>query len=98
VLFTAQTRLTFDVVLTLWGHCGPRPAPAVHVHHGRRSAREATIMRDYQRAYRTRPCTGLTRRSTLFLGRDVYKMGHAPGVCKPRQNPFYISGELRRPY
>jgi hypothetical protein len=40
VPFTTQTRLTFDVVLPLWGHRGPRPTPTVHVHHSRRSARE----------------------------------------------------------
>src|SRR5687767_12189823 len=40
VPFTTQTRLTFDVVLPLWGHRGPRPIPAVHVHQSRRSARE----------------------------------------------------------
>ena len=40
VPFTIQTRLTFDVVLPLWGHRGPRPTPSVHVHHGRLSARE----------------------------------------------------------
>jgi hypothetical protein len=26
--FTTQTRLTFNVVLPLWSHHGPRPAPA----------------------------------------------------------------------
>src|SRR5215510_9092508 len=34
VPFTTQTRLTFDVVLPLWGHRGPRPTPAVPMHHG----------------------------------------------------------------
>ena len=27
VPFTIQTRLTFDVILPLWGHRGPRPTP-----------------------------------------------------------------------
>jgi hypothetical protein len=27
VPFTTQTRLTFDVILPLWGHRGPRPTP-----------------------------------------------------------------------
>ena len=40
VPFTTQTRLTFDVVLPLWGHRGPRPTPPVCVHNGRLSARE----------------------------------------------------------
>ena len=40
VPFTTQTRLTFEVVLPLWGHRGPHPTPPVDVHHGRRSAKE----------------------------------------------------------
>src|SRR6266542_6823580 len=28
VPFTTQPRLTFDVLLPLWGHRGPRPAPS----------------------------------------------------------------------
>jgi len=27
VPFTTQTRLTFDVILPLWGHRGPHPTP-----------------------------------------------------------------------
>ena len=37
---TTQTRLTFEVVLPLWGHRGPQPTPAVHVHPGHLSAKE----------------------------------------------------------
>ena len=40
VPFTTQTRLTFEVVLPLWGHRGPHPTPPVDMHHGRRSAKE----------------------------------------------------------
>ena len=40
VPFTTQTRLTFDVLLPLWGHRGPRPTPAVHVRNSRLSATE----------------------------------------------------------
>jgi hypothetical protein len=40
VPFTTQTRLTFEVVLPLWGHRGPHPTSPVDVHHGRRSAKE----------------------------------------------------------
>jgi hypothetical protein len=40
VPFTTQTRLTFDVVLPLWGPRGPSPTPLARVHNSPRSARE----------------------------------------------------------
>jgi hypothetical protein len=40
VPFTTQTRLTFEVVLPLWGHRGPHPTPTVDVHQDRYSAKE----------------------------------------------------------
>src|SRR6266481_4427379 len=104
VLFTTQTRLTFDVVLPLWGHRGPRPTPTVHVHHGRLSAREGRVpltcgsfpppenrvKYPHFSTCMRRFCHGL---SSLFLPVD----GGRPGVAVPLAPSGVVYRERRCP-
>jgi hypothetical protein len=51
--FTNQTRLTFDVVLPLWGPRGPRPTPSsARAQRSPLCERETTIMTDDQHTHR----------------------------------------------